>query len=264
MHSVQITLAEAFGTEGRAGFYDNVGAIRDVLQNHLLQVAAIMAMEPPISDDADSYRDEEVKVLKQGEPIDPEHTVLGQYVGYLDEECVAKESTTETFVATRLSIDSWRWAGVPFYLRAGKYMPGSATEAVIQLRCPPRMLFAGAGAEPAEANRLHFRLGHSDGVTLSVQAKVPGARTVTQPVGLTVDFDKALGHRQEAYQRLLDDAMTGSRHRFAREDTIEQEWRIVDPMLDHTQRPVPYYKHTWGPSAADQLVGGWHDVSLKS
>lgn len=262
--SVQITLAEEFGTEGRAGFYDDVGAIRDVLQNHLLQVAALLAMEPPISDDADSYRDEEVKVLKQVESLDPAHTVLGQYVGYLDEEGVSQKSRTETFVATKMTIDSWRWAGVPFYLRSGKCMPGNATEAVVALRPPPRMLFAGVSAQPPEANRLHFRLGHSDGVTLSVQAKVPGARTVTQPVGLTVDFDKALGHRQEAYQRLLDDAMEGSRHRFAREDTIEQEWRIVEPILDGTARPIPYYKQTWGPAAAHELVGGWHDVSLKS
>lgn len=261
--SVQITLAEEFGTEGRAGFYDDVGAIRDVLQNHLLQVAALLAMEPPISDDADSYRDEEVKVLKQVESLEPAHTVLGQYVGYLDEKGVSQKSRTETFVATKMTIDSWRWAGVPFYLRSGKCMPGNATEAVVALRPPPRMLFAGVSAQP-EANRLHFRLGHSDGVTLSVQAKVPGARTVTQPVGLTVDFDKALGHRQEAYQRLLDDAMEGSRHRFAREDTIEQEWRIVEPILDGTARPIPYYKQTWGPAAAHELVGGWHDVSLKS
>jgi glucose-6-phosphate 1-dehydrogenase len=262
--SVQVTLAEAFGTEGRAGFFDNVGTIRDVLQNHLLQTVALLAMEPPISDDADSYRDEEVKVLRQVTPLDPESTVVGQYVGYLDEDGVAPQSATETFVATTMTIDSWRWAGVPFHLRAGKYMPGSATEAVIELRRPPRMLFAGAAAAVPPANRLHFRLGHSDGVTMLMQAKVPGERTVTQEVSLNVDFERALGHRQEAYERLLNDAMSGARHRFAREDTIEQEWRIVDPLLSRSSRPVPYYKHTWGPGEAEALTGaGWHEVELK-
>ncbi|HEU0102803.1 MAG TPA: glucose-6-phosphate dehydrogenase [Mycobacteriales bacterium] len=261
---VQITLGEAFGTEGRAGFYDGVGAVRDVLQNHLLQVVALLAMEPPIADDADAYRDEEVKVLRQISPLQPRNTVRGQYVGYLDEEGVAPSSTTETFVSTCLTIESWRWAGVPFYLRAGKYMPGSATEAVIELRRPPRLLFAGHEADVPSTNLVRFRLGHSDGVTLSVQAKAPGARTLTQPVDLTVDFESALGHRREAYERLLDDAMDGRRHRFAREDTIEEEWRIVDPILDLTDRPVPYYKGTWGPPSPTSPADGWHDVALRT
>ncbi|WP_375485550.1 glucose-6-phosphate dehydrogenase [uncultured Jatrophihabitans sp.] len=261
--SVQVTLAEEFGTEGRAGFYDGVGAVRDVLQNHLLQVAALLAMEPPIADDADAYRDEEVKVLRQVEPLDPLTTVRGQYVGYLDEPGVEPGSTTETFVSTKLSIESWRWAGVPFYLRAGKCMPGTATEAVVELRRPPRLLFSEIDAPLPEANLVRFRLGHSDGVTMSVQAKSPGTETVSQPVDLGVDFDTALGHRQEAYERLIDDAMCGRRHRFAREDTIDQEWRIVSPILDGADRPVPYYKGTWGPAQADVLAGGWHDVSLR-
>lgn len=265
VQSVQVTLAEGFGTEGRAGFFDNVGTVRDVLQNHVLQTVALLAMEPPISDDADAYRDEEVKILRQCEPLDPATTVLGQYVGYLDEDGVAAQSRTETFVATKLTIDSWRWAGVPFYLRAGKYLPGSATEAVIQLRRPPRLLFAGADAAVPSANRIHFRLGHSDGVTLEVQAKAPGAKTVTKAVELNVDFESALGYRREAYERLLDDAMSGARHRFAREDTIDQEWRIVDGILDPESRPTPYYKKTWGPADACQLPGegGWHGVSVK-
>ena len=259
---VQITLGESFGTEGRAGFYDGVGAVRDVLQNHLLQVVALLAMEPPIADHADAYRDEEVKVLRQIEPLDPRNTVRGQYVGYLDEEGVRESSTTETFVSTCLTIESWRWAGVPFYLRTGKHMPGSATEAVVELRRPPRLLFAGHEAAVPSANLVRFRLGHSDGVTLSVQAKAPGARTVTQPVDLRVDFESALGHRREAYERLLDDAMDGRRHRFAREDTIDEEWRIVDPVLDLPDRPVPYYKGTWGPPS-EQPAEGWHGVTLK-
>ena len=261
---VQITLGEAFGTEGRAGFYDGVGAVRDVLQNHLLQVVALLAMEPPIADDADAYRDEEVKVLRQISPLEPRSTVRGQYVGYLDEEGVRESSTTETFVSTCLTIESWRWAGVPFYLRTGKHMPGNATEAVVELRRPPRLLFAGQDADVPSTNLVRFRLGHSDGVTLSVQAKAPGARTVTQPVDLRVDFESALGHRREAYERLLDDAMDGRRHRFAREDTIEEEWRIVAPILDLPDRPVPYYKGTWGPPSAIPPEGGWHDVALRT
>jgi glucose-6-phosphate 1-dehydrogenase len=262
--SVQITMAEAFGTEGRAGFYDGVGAVRDVLQNHLLQVVALLAMEPPIADHADAYRDEELKILRQIEPLDPTNTVRGQYVGYLDEPGVAKDSTTETFVSTRLAIQSWRWAGVPFHVRTGKCMPGGATEAVIELHRPPRLLFAGQTAALPEANLIRFRLGHNDGLTMSLQAKAPGVQTVTQPVDLNVDFAAALGHRQEAYERLLDDAMDGRRHRFAREDTIEEEWRIVEPILDHTDRPSPYYKGTWGPSGAEMQSGGWHDVSVQS
>jgi len=261
--SVQITLAEPFGTEGRAGFYDGVGAIRDVLQNHLLQVLALLAMEPPIATHADAYRDEEVKLLRQVQPLDSASTIRGQYVGYLDEAGVVEVSRTETFVATRLFIESWRWAGVPFYLRAGKHMPGAATEAVIELRRPPRLLFAEKAEMLPQANLVKFRLGHNDGVSLSVQAKSPGAQTITSPVDLNVDFDRALGHRQEAYERLLDDALDGRLHRFAREDTIDEEWRIVEPILDLPDRPYPYYRQTWGPGLAHDLPGGWHDVKLR-
>ena len=263
--NVQVTFAESFGTEGRAGFFDDVGTVRDVLQNHLLQTVALLAMEPPISDSADAYRDEEVKVLRQARALDPADTVVGQYVGYLDEAGVAPESRTETFVATTMYIDSWRWAGVPFHLRAGKHLPGSATEAVIELVRPPRLLFAGSHAGVPEANRLHFRLGHSDGVTIKMQAKVPGQEMRTQEVALNVDFDSALGHRREAYERLLSDALRGQRHRFAREDTISEEWRIVDPLLQRSARPAPYYVGTWGPEGVDAVTGGhWHTVSLKT
>jgi glucose-6-phosphate 1-dehydrogenase len=260
--NVQITLAEAFGTQGRAGFYDGVGAVRDVLQNHLLQVVALLAMEPPIAEDADAYRDEEVRVLRQVRPLDPGATVRGQYVGYLDEPGVASDSTTETFVSTTLFIDSWRWAGVPFHLRAGKAMPGTATEAVVELRRPPRMLFTGEGHADPEPNLIRFRLGHDDGVTINVQAKSPGSATVSQSVDLSVDFETALGYRQEAYERLLDDALDGRRHRFAREDTIDEEWRIVEPILDLADRPIPYYQGTWGPAQAEMPTGGWHDVLI--
>jgi glucose-6-phosphate 1-dehydrogenase len=151
---------------------------------------------------------------------------------------------------------------VPFHLRSGKAMPGNATETVVELHRPPRMLFAGQGRSDPGPNLVRFRLGHDDGVTISVQAKSPGSATVTQPVDLSVDFDTALGHRQEAYERLLDDALDGRRHRFAREDTIEEEWRIVEPILDLPDRPIPYYQGTWGPAQAEVATGGWHDVLL--
>lgn len=260
--NVQITLAETFGTQGRSGFYDSVGAIRDVLQNHLLQVVALLAMEPPIAEDADAYLDEQVRVLRQASPLDPALTTRGQYVGYLDEPEVAPESQTETFVCTTMFIDSWRWAGVPFHLRAGKAMAATATEAVIEFRHPPRMLFTRPEQSVPAPNLLRFRLGRDDGVSISLQAKTPGSATVSQPVDLTVDFATALGHRQEAYERLLDDALDGRRHRFARADTIDEEWRIVDPILHMHDRPSPYYQGTWGPTKARAGDGAWHDVAV--
>jgi glucose-6-phosphate 1-dehydrogenase len=260
--NVQITLAESFGTQGRAGFYDGIGAVRDVLQNHVLQIVALLAMEPPIAQDADAYRDEEVRVLRQVAPLDPDLTVRGQYVGYLDEPGVAPDSTTETYVSTTLFIDSWRWAGVPFHLRSGKAMAGTGTEAVIEFRRPPRMLFTAPGRAETPPNLLHFRLGHDDGVTISLQAKSPGSATVSQSVDLAVDFASALGHRQEAYERLLDDALDGRPHRFAREDTIDEEWRIVEPILDPQTRPMPYDQGTWGPALGGPTEG-WHEIAIK-
>ncbi|MCM0622295.1 glucose-6-phosphate dehydrogenase [Nocardioides bruguierae] len=262
--SVQVTLAESLDTEGRAGFYDGVGAVRDVVQNHLLQIVALLGMEPPIADDADAYRDEEVRLLRQVRPIDPDDTVMGQYEGYGEEDGVAPGSITETFMATTLWIDSFRWAGVPFHVRAGKALAGAATEAVVELRRPPRLLFASKSAERPEANRLHFRLGHDDGVSVTLQAKAPGAKAVSQPVALGVDFDRALGHRQEAYERLLDDAMDGRKHRFARPDTIAEEWRIVDGLLAAGKEPELYRRGTWGPAAAAKVADPWHPVTTKA
>ncbi|HUX71689.1 MAG TPA: glucose-6-phosphate dehydrogenase, partial [Cellulomonadaceae bacterium] len=190
--SVQVTMAEDFGVEGRGGFYDGVGAIRDVLQNHLLQVVALLAMEPPVSPDADALRDEKVKVLRAMRPLDSTSVVRGQYAGYLDEPGVAPGSTVETFVAARLEIESWRWAGVPFFVRAGKALAATALEAVVELREPPRMLFTEADLPSPHANLIRFRLGNRDGVTLTVQAKRPGQDLVTQEVDLDVDFNAAL------------------------------------------------------------------------
>ncbi|WP_305785549.1 glucose-6-phosphate dehydrogenase [Symbioplanes lichenis] len=251
--NVQVTLAESFGTQGRAGFYDKVGAIRDVLQNHVLQVVALLAMEPPAS--PEGFREAEVAVLERTAPMDPATTVLGQYAGYRDEPGVAEGSRTETYVATTLAIDTPRWAGVPFHLRTGKLLPATATEVVVEFKPPSHSLVPATNPEP---NLLRLRLGKKDGITLSLQAKQPGAEVVTTPVALSAGFDEAFGPRREAYERLLDDAMDGSHLRFAHEETIAQEWRIVGPVLDSASEPHPYEEGSWGPGAADQLAGPWH------
>ncbi|MGV8964645.1 MAG: glucose-6-phosphate dehydrogenase [Cellulomonas sp.] len=264
--SVQITMAEDFGVEGRGAFYDSVGTIRDVLQNHLLQVVALLAMEPPVSPDADALRDEKVKVLRAMRPLDCTTMVRGQYQGYLDEPGVGADSTVETFVAARLEIESWRWAGVPFYIRAGKALASTALEAVIELREPPRMLFTGEDLPAPHANLIRFRLGAHDGVTFTVQAKRPGQELATQPVDLDVDFNTALGERQEPYERLLDDALDGNPRRFARQDGVENAWRVVQPALDDLGRVHPYPRGSWGPVEADGLLQGghWHAPAVSA
>jgi glucose-6-phosphate 1-dehydrogenase len=265
IRNVEITMAEKFGVEGRGAFYDGVGAIRDVVQNHLLQVITLLAMEPPVRDDADSLRDEKVRVLKAMAPVDPDEVVRGQYEGYQSEPGVAAGSTTETYAALRFTVDSWRWAGVPWYVRAGKAMAATALEATVELYPPPRMLFVGDQGHIPGPNLLRFRLGTDDGVSLWVQAKSPGQRDVTHPVELAVDFASALGHRQEAYERLLADALEGDPRRFAREDMVEEAWRIVQPVLDHPGPVHPYPRGCWGPTEADRLTpgGGWHEPVVK-
>lgn len=257
--SVQVTMAESFGIAGRGAFYDDVGAVRDVLQNHLLQVVALLCMEPPVDATADALRDEKVKVVRAMRPIDPEHLVRGQFDGYHSEPGVAPDSTTETFVALRLDIDSWRWAGVPVFVRAGKALATTALEAVVEFRCPPTPLFAGSACDPGP-NLVRLRLGHDAGVTLSVQAKQPGRAIVTRPVDLQVDFRDALGAWQQPYERLLDDALDGDPSRFAREDMVEQAWRVVAPALEPPVPVLPYPPGSWGPAEADRVLGAgrWH------
>jgi glucose-6-phosphate 1-dehydrogenase len=262
---VEITMAEVFGVEGRGAFYDSVGAIRDVVQNHLLQVVTLLAMEPPVRDDADTLRDEKVKVLKAMPALDASCVVRGQYDGYLSEPGVAAGSTTETYAALRFTIDSWRWAGVPWFVRAGKALARTALEATIELCPPPKMLFLGDEGMVPEPNLIRFRMGTDDGVSLWVQAKSPGRRDVTHPVELEVDFAQALGHRAEAYERLLEDAIDGDPRRFAREDMVEEAWRIVQPALDDPGPAYPYARGSWGPSQADALIPGgkWHEPDVK-
>jgi len=260
--SVQITLAESFGVEGRGRFYESVGALRDVVQNHLLQVVALLAMEPPVGSDAASLRDERTKLFRQIRTVDPRLVVRGQYRGYTDEDGVAAGSDTETFTALRLEIDSWRWAGVPWLVRTGKCLPVTATEAVIEFQVPPQRLFTPKGSHSPHPNHLRFRLGKEDGVMLHLQTKAPGDELHTKAVDLEVDFEEALGEREEAYQRLLEDAMVGDARRFGRADALEEQWRIFEDVLADPHPVSLYHKGTWGPSAAETLasaVGGWHE-----
>lgn len=256
VRSVQVTMAESIGVEGRGSFYDSVGAIRDVFQNHLLQVVSLLAMEPPVGADASFLQDEKAKVLAAMTPIDPQELTRGQYEGYLDEPGVAPDSTVETFAAATLFIESWRWAGVPWHLRVGKGLAANVTEAVIELSEPPQLLFDEAGGPPPGRNQVRFRLGRDDGVTFALQAKTPGPHLDSQEVDVKVDFAAALGERQEAYERLLHDALDGSARRFAREDVVERTWRVVQPALDEPGPVHPYPRGSWGPAAADRVCGG--------
>ncbi len=264
VRSVQVTMSETIGVEGRGSFYDGVGAIRDVLQNHLLQVVALLAMEPPAGSDSQFLQDEKAKVMAAMKPIDPAQLVRGQYVGYRDEPGVEEGSSVETFAAARLEIDSWRWAGVPWYVRVGKALAESATEAVIEFHSPPRLLFDEAGGPPPDRNLVRFRLGKQDGVTFALQAKTPGPHLDSQEVDISVDFAAALGERSEAYERLLGDAIVGSPRRFARQDVVERTWRVTQPALDEPGAVHPYFRGSWGPSEADRLLADgdhWYEPS---
>jgi glucose-6-phosphate 1-dehydrogenase len=258
--SVQVTMAEDFGVGTRGKFYESVGALRDVFQNHLLQVIALLAMEPPVSAEEGALSDEKIRLWRQVRPIDPAKVVRGQYRGYADEGGVEAGSDVETFVALQLEIESWRWAGVPWLVRTGKALPVTATEAVVTFAAPPRLLFAKTGSARPQPNRLRFRLGHDDGVTLQLQAKKPGEDLVSRPVDLEVNYEKLFPHRREAYQRLLEDAMVGDHRRFGRSDGVEEQWRIVEPVLEGAPAVELYRKGTWGPAGADTLAapsGGW-------
>ena len=252
--AVQITMAESFGLEGRGSFYDDVGAVRDVVQNHLLQMLGVLAMEPPVSNAADDMRDEKVKLLRAVQPVARGDVVRGQYAGYRQEDGVSPDSDTETFAALRLSVDNWRWAGVPFVIRTGKALEKTVTEAQIEFRHPPSQLFEGVGGSPA-ANTLRFRVKPDELITLTMQAKEPGAGMVARPVDLEVDYEAALGGEgAEAYERLLGDALAGDARLFARQGGVEQSWRIVEKILDDPPPALIYEPGTWGPSEADAML----------
>ena len=261
--SVQVTMAEAFGVEGRGAFYEEVGAIRDVVQNHMLQVVSLLAMEPPIGVSPDALRDEKVKVFHAMRPVDPAEVVLGQYGAYRKEDRVDPQSQVETYAALRLEIESWRWAGVPFYIRAGKRLPTTALEAIVEFKQPPRLLFVDPQTPLPHPNHLRFRFSHGEGIGVTLQAKKPGETMVSEPVDLGFSYERAFPQSQmEPYERLLSDAIDGNPALFAREDAVEAAWSVVRPILEH-QGPVHLYRPgSWGPPEADALItgeGGWHN-----
>ena len=258
--NIQITMAESFGIDGRGKFYDGVGATRDVLQNHLLQVLTMLTMEPPISMDSEDMQNEKIKVLSAIRDIKQSDVVRGQFVGYLDEEGVAENSDTETFVAMKLFIDNWRWAGVPIYLRTGKKMPETVLEVIVEFKQPPRALFG-----KAESNQVRFRLGAQDGVDISLQAKKPGTKLISETVDLSVEFFTEFGDRQGPYERLLRAAMLGDHFRFTRIDAVLHSWAILEDVLKNPNRVHPYFEGTWGPDECEELIpGGWNPVGSEA
>lgn len=254
IESVQITMAESFGVQGRGGFYEEAGAIRDVVQNHLLQVVGFLAMEPPATTYNESIRDELVKVFRQVTPIDPQYLVRGQFNGYRNEAGVKPDSNVETFAAMRLDIDSWRWADVPFFIRAGKCLPVTETEVMVDFKRPPITKLAH-GAD----NYVRLRLTPDLRIALGARVKKPGEAMVGEPTELSL-LEQPKGDEVGAYERLLGDAMLGDPALFARQDAVEAAWAIVEPALGLTTPVETYEPGTWGPATCDLLtrdVGGW-------
>jgi glucose-6-phosphate 1-dehydrogenase len=255
VESVQIIMAENFGIQGRGVFYDQTGAIRDVVQNHLFQILTNLAMEPPVRTDSESIRDEKVKVLKAIPPLDPKNLVRGQFRGYRSEKGVARDSKVETFAALRLQVDSWRWHGVPFYIRAGKCLPVTCTEVLVRLRRPPTA-YPAAAVPP---NHVRFRISPDMTIALAMTSIAPGQEAVGQSVEMLVSRHPR-ADEMDAYERVLGDAMAGDATIFAREDYVEEAWRIVDPVMKANTPVYEYDPQTWGPGEVEQRVvpsGGW-------
>jgi glucose-6-phosphate 1-dehydrogenase len=253
--SVQITMAEDFGVQGRGRFYEEVGAVRDVVQNHMLQVTALLAMDAPAGRGADALRDEKLRIYRAMQPLAASDLVRGQFRGYRDEPGVAADSRVETFAALRLRIETWRWAGVPFHIRAGKRLAATATEVRVELRAPPQVLF-DAGAP----NYFRFRLGPDVLIATGASTKAPGETMAGRPVELIVHGNAA--EAMQPYERLLGDALLGDGSLFTRDDCVEAAWRVVEPILQDPAPPIEYAAGTWGPTEADQVVagaGGWHN-----
>jgi glucose-6-phosphate 1-dehydrogenase len=256
IESVQITMGEDFGVQGRGAFYDQVGTIRDVIQNHLFQILCNLTMEPPVRTDSESIRDEKVKVLKSIPPLEVENLIRGQFRGYLQEKGVAPDSKTETFAALRLKLDSWRWKGVPFYIRAGKNLPLTCTEILGRLRKPPAVI----GESALTQNYLRFRISPEMTIAMGAMVMAPGEAMKGETIEMVASRHPR-PEEMEAYERVLGDAMTGDSTHFARQDYVEEAWRIVDPVLNANSPVYEYEPGTWGPSEADQKVspaGGWH------
>jgi glucose-6-phosphate 1-dehydrogenase len=258
IENVQITMAESFGVAGRGKFYEETGVIRDVIQNHLLQIVGFLAMEPPSSTYHEAIRDEQAKVLRNVRPLSVEHMVRGQFRGYRDEPGVAKDSYMGTYAALRLSVDSWRWDGVPFFVRAGKCLKVTCTEVMVELKNPPQVVFNEPA--PPMGNYVRFRLSPEMAIAIGARAKRPGEGMIGAPTELSV-VRRAGGEEMDAYERLLGDAMAGDATLFARQDAVEAAWQIVDPIINRASDLFEYEPGTWGPKEADKLVeavGGWN------
>jgi glucose-6-phosphate 1-dehydrogenase len=255
VQSVQITMAERFGVEGRGRFYEEAGAIRDVIQNHMLQVVGFLAMEPPATTYPEAIRDERAKVFRMIRPLSPDDLVRGQFRGYRREQGVAPDSTVETFAAVRLHIDSWRWDGVPFFIRAGKCLAATTTEVLVTLQRPPLSKLC-----PDETNYVRFRLSPEVTIAIGARIKSPGDGVTTEPIELRL-LDRSEGDEMDAYERLLGDAMQGDATLFARQDAVEAAWAVVQPILGAVTPLLEYDPGSWGPPEAGRLtkdIGGWH------
>jgi glucose-6-phosphate 1-dehydrogenase len=262
--SVQITLSENFGVKGRGAFYETAGCLRDVIENHLFQIVALLAMEPPADRNFGSVHTEKAKVFQAMRPLKSNDVVRGQYAGYRKEPDVARNSDVETFCALRLFIDSWRWEGVPWYLRSGKYLAENATEVLVELKPPPQRLFADSAPATGRTNYWRFRISPGSAVALAARIKLPGEEFVGDQRELYL-FEEQPGE-EEPYDRLLGDAMAGDGALFTREDAVEAAWAVVDPVLKKHHRARPYKRRSWGPKEADALIapdGSWHNPDLK-
>jgi glucose-6-phosphate 1-dehydrogenase len=256
--SVQITMAESFGVQGRGRFYEEAGVIRDVVQNHMMQVTALLAMEAPVGNDPDAIRDAKAQLIKAIRPLSPSNTIRGQFRGYRDEQGVAPDSQVETFAALRLHIDTWRWSGVPFLIRAGKCLPVTTTEVWVELKHPPLHIFQEH--EPVGANHFRFRLSPTVEIALGARTKLPGEGMTGQEVELLLHEDAT--EDAPPYERLLSDAMCGHAELFASEDSVEECWRVVDPILGDVTPLYEYEPNSWGPPEADGCArdaGGWRN-----
>ena len=258
--SVQITLSETFGVGKRGAFYETAGCLRDVIQNHLFQVVALLAMEPPASRDFGAVHSEKAKVFQAMRPLTPDDVVRGQYAGYRDEQDVAKRSDVETFCALRLFIESWRWEGVPWYLRSGKYLQDTATEVLVELKPAPQRLFADSAPLTGRSNYLRFRLSPNPAIAVAARVKLAGQDFVGEQRELYLSEERTCD--ETPYERLLGDAMAGDGALFTREDAVEAAWAVVDPVLKTHHRVRLYERRSWGPREADTIIaadGGWHN-----
>ena len=259
VESVQITMAEDFGVQGRGAFYDRTGAIRDVVQNHLFQILSNLAMDPPVRLESESIRDEKVKVLKAIQTLEAEDVIRGQFRGYRSEKDVSSDSPVETFVALKLQLNSWRWQGVPFYIRAGKCLPATYTEIVCRLRKPPTVIPADALA----SNYLRFRISPDVAIAMGMTVMAPGEKLMAEAAEMTASRQRD-AQEMDAYERVLGDAMAGDSTLFAREDYVEEAWRIVDPVLSKGTELYSYEPGTWGPPEVQRVTppGGWQNLNV--